>query len=164
MLKGTPEGFGESACSCAGFGMRLDWSPTSIHTHRWGDRRGTWQHLGPGAGEGLQWHPRTLARGMAKLDPACELLWRGHGHAGYKTLPAQEHPCTVERKRIFEVGSPARVGSCNRVFWHHLLGGGCSKPTGIFILLNTPLKQLAVIVAVLGEALGRIEFPQLRYH
>lgn len=72
----------------------------------------------------------------------------------------------MKRNRIFEVGSPARVGSCNRVFWHHLVegGGGGSKPTGIFILLNTPLKQLAVIVAVLGEALGRIEFPQLRYH
>lgn len=31
-------------------------------------------------------------------------------------------------------------------------------------MLNTPLKQLAVIVAVLDKALGRIEFPKLRYH
>lgn len=126
---------------------------------------GSWQHLDPGAAEGLQRHPRTLARGVAKSNTACGSLWCGHGHAGYEALPAQEHPCTVKRKRIFEVGSPARVGSCNRVFWHHLVEeGGGSKPTGIFILLNTPLKQLAVIVAVLGEALGRIEFPQLRYH
>lgn len=56
----------------------------------------------------------------------------------------------------------AAVTGCFGIIW--LREGGVSKPTGIFILLNTPLKQLAVIVAVLGEALGRIEFPQLRYH
>lgn len=33
----------------SGFGMRLDWSPASIHTHRWGDRRGTQSASTPGS-------------------------------------------------------------------------------------------------------------------
>lgn len=146
LLKGKPEGLGESACSCAGstLGMRLDWSPTSIYTHRWGDSRGTpcastpgshWKDVsallhwllaafGPWGRRGAAMAPQNPGQRVAKLGTACKSLWRGRGHAGYEALPAQEHPCTVKGKRIFEVGSPARVGSCNRVFWHHLVEGG----------------------------------------
>lgn len=82
----------------------------------------------PGAGEGLRWQRagREPWEGALaeKSDAVRNSLLHGRGcHAGYEALPAQKLPFMAKGKGMVEVESPARDGSRNRVFCHHLVGG-----------------------------------------